>query len=185
MTTTLVLGGVRSGKSRYAEHLLAGGGAVTYVAPGPAPDGRDAAWAERVRAHRERRPAEWATVEGVGEDLPRLVREATGPLLVDCLGTWLTGLVDARDGWSDREAASAALERPVEQLVGAWREAPVDVVAVSNEVGLGVVPSTPAGVFFRDELGRLNTALSAASDRVVLVVAGRVLDLSGCALVPR
>jgi adenosylcobinamide kinase/adenosylcobinamide-phosphate guanylyltransferase len=183
MTTTLVLGGVRSGKSRYAEHLLAGRPQVSYVAPGPVPDGTDASWTERVRMHRARRPAGWDTVEGVGAALPGLVRGATAPLLVDCLGTWLTRLVDERAGWDDPAAAAAALAGPVQELVDAWREAPVDIVAVSNEVGLGVVPSTAAGGLFRDELGRLNTALSAASDRVVLVVAGRVLDLSAAPLV--
>lgn len=176
MTTTLVLGGVRSGKSRYAEQLLRGHTAVTYVAPGPVPDGSDPEWAARVARHRADRPAGWTTLETT--DLVGALRTATTPLLVDCLGTWLARVVDDLEGWETPSATSAALGRQVSELVEAWASAAVDVVAVTNEVGLGVVPATVSGGLFRDELGRLNARLSAVSDRVCLVVAGRVLDLS-------
>lgn len=181
MTTTLVLGGARSGKSRYAEQLLRDRPGVLYVAPGPVPDGGDAEWAGRVAAHRSRRPTSWRTVETA--DLAGVLRTATTPVLVDCLATWLTSVVDGIGAWDDRERASAHVAARTDGLLLAWHEASVDVVAVSNEVGMAVVPATASGRLFRDELGRLNAAVSAASDRVALVVAGRVLDLSGCPVV--
>lgn len=181
MTTTLVLGGVRSGKSRYAAGLLDASSPVTYVAPGQVPDGSDPEWDARVARHRADRPEKWTTVETT--DLVGVIRSATTPVLVDCLGTWLTRVVDELAGWDPTPHRGWVLEAAVGELVRAWSQAPVDVVAVSNEAGLGVVPATPSGRFFRDELGRLNTRLSAVSDRVVLVVAGRVLDLSGAPLV--
>ena len=181
MTSTLVLGGVRSGKSRYAASLLDASSPVTYVAPGPVPDGSDPEWDARVSRHQHDRPEKWTTVETT--DLVGTIRSATTPLLVDCLGTWLTRVVDDLAGWEPTPHRTWVLEAAVGELVRAWSQAPVDVVAVSNEVGLGVVPATSAGRFFRDELGRLNTRLAAVSDRVVLVVAGRVLDLSDAPVV--
>lgn len=176
MTTTLVLGGVRSGKSRYAEGLLRAHPDVTYVATGYLADGSDPEWLARVAQHRDRRPPGWRTVET--GDVAGAVRRARTPVLVDCLGMWLTRLVDDVRGWDAPDVASRHVARAREDLVDAWRDAPTDVVAVSNEVGLGLVPPTASGRLFGDELGRVNAALSAVSDRVVLVVAGRVLDLS-------
>jgi len=181
VTTTLVLGGARSGKSRYAEQLLRSRDDVVYVAPGPVPGTGDIEWADRVAAHRSRRPGSWRTLET--DDLAGALRAATGPVLVDCLATWLTSVVDAIGAWDDRERASACVDTRTRELLEAWSAATVDVVAVTNEVGMAVVPATASGRLFRDELGRLNAAVSAASDRVVLVVAGRVLDLSGCPVV--
>jgi adenosylcobinamide kinase / adenosylcobinamide-phosphate guanylyltransferase len=111
------------------------------------------------------------------------IRSATTPLLIDCLGTWLTRVVDDLAGWEPSPHRGWVLDAAVGELVQAWSQAPVDAVAVSNEVGLGVVPATPVGRFFRDELGRLNARISAVSDRVALVVAGRVLDLSDAPVV--
>ena len=181
MTTTLVLGGARSGKSRYAEQLLRDRAGVLYVAPGPVSDGSDPEWADRVAAHRSRRPASWQTLET--GDLAGALRTATGPVLIDCLATWLTRSVDEVGAWEDRERAGSHLGALTRELVTAWRAATVDVVAVTNEVGMAVVPATASGRLFRDELGRLNAAVSAVSDRVALVVAGRVLDLSDCPVV--
>jgi adenosylcobinamide kinase/adenosylcobinamide-phosphate guanylyltransferase len=181
VTTTLVLGGARSGKSRYAEQLLRDHDRVLYVAPGPVPDGSDTEWADRVAAHRSRRPASWQTVET--GDLAGVLRSATGPVLIDCLATWLTFVVDDIGAWEDRDRASAHVAALSRELVVAWSQASVEVVAVTNEVGMSVVPATASGRLFRDELGRLNAAVSAVSDRVALVVAGRVLDLSGCPVV--
>lgn len=175
----LVLGGVRSGKSRYAEALLDPMAPVTYVAPGPVVD--DADWAARVAAHRERRPAAWATVESA--DVAAAVR-AGGPVLVDCLGTWTTRLLDDADAWEDRERAHEVVARGTSALVDALHEAERPVVLVTNEVGLGVVPPYRSGRIFRDELGHVNAAVAAVADRVELVVAGRVLDLSACPVVP-
>ncbi|WP_193607987.1 bifunctional adenosylcobinamide kinase/adenosylcobinamide-phosphate guanylyltransferase [Nocardioides lijunqiniae] len=166
----LVTGGVRSGKSRHAESLLEGEPAVTYVAPGPLRD--DADWALRVAAHRERRPASWATLEtgdltaglGVG-----------GAVLVDCLGTWLTRVVDDARLWdAPADEVAALVEERTAAAVAAMHGT---VVLVTNEVGLGVVPEHRSGRLFRDLLGSVNQRFGAACDEVHLVVAGRVLRL--------
>lgn len=178
MTTVLVLGGARSGKSAYAEALLAGRPSVTYVAPGATPDAGDAEWAERVRRHRAARPSGWTTLEtgAVSEAIA-----AAGPgeaLLVDCLGTWTTRIVDDAGAWEDAARARAEIDAAAQALVGGLRETGADVVLVSNEVGSGVVPATTSGRTFRDALGRLNARVAEACDHVALVVAGRVLDLT-------
>ena len=177
---TLVLGGARSGKSRHAQQLLADRVDVLYVAPGPVPDEHDADWAARVAAHRRSRPATWTTLET--RDVADALGQARGPVLVDCLATWLAetmtqvGAWDSADGDTDWQDL---LDVEVERLLDAWRSASVPVVAVTNEVGSGVVPGTRSGVLFRDALGRLNQALADASEDVRLVVAGRVQHLPG------
>lgn len=181
MSVTLVLGGARSGKSRYAESLLAAHPSVTYVAPGAVPDDSDPEWAERISWHQARRPASWTTLETV--DLVTAIQSADRPLLIDCLSTWLARVIDDIDAWEDRTRAASHLEQETARLVEALGSAPVDIVVVTNEVGMSVVPDTSSGRMFRDELGRLNAAVSAASDHVALVVAGRVLDLSDCPVV--
>ena len=176
MTTVLVRGGARSGKSRYAEHLLAAEPAVRYVAPGPVPDAAaDPEWAARVREHQRSRPPGWETVE-TGE-VPDAVRHAEVPVLVDCLGTWVTRLLDDAAAWEDRARAERLLAEASRDLVAALRAARSHVVLVSNETGLGVVPATPSGRLFRDGLGRVNVAVADACERVALVVAGRVCEL--------
>ena len=181
MSVTLVLGGARSGKSRYAESLLRAHPAVTYVAPGSVPDGSDPEWAERISLHQARRPANWSTEETT--DLADVIHAADNPVLIDCLSTWLTQLIDDIDAWGDRRMAVSHVQEETARLLDALSSAPVDIVLVTNEVGLSVVPSTSSGRMFRDELGRLNAAVSAASDQIFLVVAGRVLDLSDCPVV--
>jgi adenosylcobinamide kinase / adenosylcobinamide-phosphate guanylyltransferase len=170
----LVLGGARSGKSERAELRLAGEPQVIYVATGNRGTG-DPDWAARVAAHRARRPGWWRTAETT--DLAGLLRAdhgtARGALLIDGIGTWLAAVLDDC-GWVPRDGAAAARTA---ELVSAWRQACGYVVAVSDETGLGVVPATPAGRLFRDELGRLNQALAAESDEAELVVAGRVVPL--------
>jgi adenosylcobinamide kinase / adenosylcobinamide-phosphate guanylyltransferase len=160
---TLVLGGARSGKSEVAERLAAALPApLTYVATLTLGD--DADLAARIAIHRERRPEGWKTVEA-GADLPHIVRETGGSILLDSLGPWVAGHEGAA---VDRGALCDALS----SRVG-------DMVIVSEEVGLGVHPSSEAGRWFRDELGRLNQDVAAVSDEVLLVVAGRVLRLEG------
>lgn len=183
---TLVLGAARSGKSSTAERLVTEAAdewaglhgtrtdPVTYVATGPAA-GSDPEWAERVRLHRERRPARWRTVETT--DVAGVLAEARGPVLVDCLTLWLTALLDAAGAWDARPGWREHLDREVTRLTDAWVTTPVPVIAVSNEVGAGVVPSSTAGRLFRDEQGRLNARLAATADRCLLVVAGRALEL--------
>jgi adenosylcobinamide kinase/adenosylcobinamide-phosphate guanylyltransferase len=169
---TLVLGGARSGKSAEAERRLAAFPEVLYVATGGTRDG-DAEWAERVTAHRERRPAAWRTVETC--DLLPLLADAAGPpLLIDCLSLWLTHIMDAAGAWDDatwHRTGSAAVQADIDALCSAWRATRRTVVAVSNEVGSGVVPATAAGRRFRDILGHLNSALADRSEHVLLMVA--------------
>ena len=175
--STLVTGGVRSGKSAKAESLLQGEDSVTYIAPGPIPDPvADPEWAERVALHQARRPAHWTTVETL--DVPAAVGSAPGAVLVDCLGTWVTALVDDLNGW-DRPAADwrADFDARVQDLAAVWTSAPGPLVAVTNEVGLGVVPEHRSGRLFRDLLGTVNQRIAAVSDDVLLVIAGRVLRL--------
>ncbi len=173
----LVTGGVRSGKSRHAEALLGDLAGVTYVAPGPVPDpATDPEWAARVADHRAARPASWRTVET--SDLPAALRASDGPVLVDCLGTWVTAVVDGLGTWDQPLARWRDRFDPhLDALVEAWRAHPGLVVAVTNEVGWGLVSEHRSGRVFTDLLGRVNQAVAAECDDVVLVVAGRALHL--------
>lgn len=171
----LVTGGVRSGKSRHAEGLLSGAATVTYVAPGRPADGSDPDWDARVARHRADRPAHWTTVETT--DVARAVAEAHGAVLVDCLGTWLTALMDDGYLWEvPSQDVFGAIGARIDELCDALAGAPAAVV-VTNEVGLGVVPSHRSGVLFRDLLGTVNQRVAALCDDVHLVIAGRVLKI--------
>ena len=181
MTTTLVTGPVRSGKSRHAEDLLSQHAVVRYVATGRPADPADPEWAHRVAAHQARRPGGWRTIET--HDIPVALADAATPVLIDCLGTWLTAVVD-EVGWDDLSAAKDHVGAVSPALVHSLTAATVPVVVVTNEVGWSLVPTTPSGRFFQDELGRLNAAVSRAVTHVHLVVAGRVLDLTDAPLVP-
>ena len=177
MTCVLVLGGARSGKSAYAERLLSGRADVTYVAPGYVPDRSDSdtEWAERIRAHRARRPGTWTTLET--GDVPGAIERTRGAVLVDCLGTWVTRVVDDARAWDESGHARAEIGAGARRLVAAIHGSDCDVVLVSNEVGSGIVPATASGRVFRDGLGRVNAAVADVADHVALVVAGRVLRL--------
>jgi adenosylcobinamide kinase/adenosylcobinamide-phosphate guanylyltransferase len=172
-----VLGGARSGKSTWAEAALRAFPSVTYVATAP-PYPDDAEWVERVALHRARRPAAWRTLETA--DVASALAVADEPVLVDDVGNWLAVALDRAGVWSD-PSALPAVRTATDELVAAWRAARVPVVAVTNEVGSGVVPATPAGRLFRDELGRLNARLAAESDEVVLLVAGVPVPLRSAA----
>lgn len=167
---TLLLGGSRSGKSAEAELRLAACPDVLYVATGPVRDG-DPEWAERVAAHRVRRPAWWRTAETT--DLTGVLESAEGPVLVDGIGTWLAAAMDEAGAWDDPSRARPLLDG----LVSAWRGTAARVVAVSDEVGLSLVPPTASGRAFRDLLGLLNQRLAGESEETALVVAGRVMEL--------
>ncbi|MGP4113056.1 bifunctional adenosylcobinamide kinase/adenosylcobinamide-phosphate guanylyltransferase [Streptomyces sp. 4N509B] len=184
---TLLLGGARSGKSEEAERRLATFPDVVYVAtagPGPGAGtgaGADPEWEERIAAHRARRPAGWLTTE-TRELVPLLARDDGPPLLVDCLTLWLTHAMDAAgcfEGDHGAPDASARLRERTGALVAAVRATRRTVVIVSNEVGSGVVPATPAGRRFRDELGRLNAEVAAECEQVLLFVAGAAVPLRG------
>jgi adenosylcobinamide kinase/adenosylcobinamide-phosphate guanylyltransferase len=171
---TLVVGGARSGKSAEAERLLAAEAAVTYVATAYPAD-HDDEWSERVHRHRASRPQHWSTVESL--DLVPLLAAEGEPLLVDCLTLWLTRVMDRYDGWDDEVWAATgekAVQDEVDALAEAWRTTGRRVVAVTNEVGQGVVPGTAAGRRFRDQMGRLNARLAAVTEDVLWCTAGRV-----------
>jgi adenosyl cobinamide kinase/adenosyl cobinamide phosphate guanylyltransferase len=161
----LVLGGTRSGKSAVAERLaagLAGDGAATVLATAVVAEG-DADMAARVSAHRARRPPSWSTVE-TGPDLVGALRSVTGTAVVESVGTWVAGQPD--------------LAADAEGLCAALRARAGDTVVVSEEVGLGVHPSSAAGRRFRDVLGEVNQAVASLADHVLVVVAGRAMPLA-------
>jgi adenosylcobinamide kinase/adenosylcobinamide-phosphate guanylyltransferase len=167
VSRVLVLGGSRSGKSAHAESLVAGRGEVVYLATSaPAPD--DAEWSRRVAEHRARRPAGWTTLETTAPS--ELLRGGT--VLVDSVTTWVAALMDETGVWSAEPGALDRLAGRVDALVNAWAMTPAHVVAVSDEVGLGVVPDTRAGRLFRDVLGEVNQRLAGTADEVWFVVAG-------------
>jgi cobalamin 5'-phosphate synthase/cobalamin synthase len=159
---TLVLGGVRSGKSEVAE-TLAGTGPVTYIATAGQPGG-DADFAARIERHRRRRPPHWMTVEEP-HDLAGALARVEGTVLVDALGMWVANTMESEGG------------PDLDLLVKALRNRDGDVVIVSEEVGLGVHPPTAAGRRFADLLGEANRRLAEVADRCLLVVAGRVVEL--------
>jgi adenosylcobinamide kinase/adenosylcobinamide-phosphate guanylyltransferase len=185
----LVLGGARSGKSVAAERMLSRRPQALYVACGLPADDSDPQWSERVRLHRERRPPHWTTVETLDLEAVLAVgdrdrdADASGyehgaaadrepPVLVDCLSTWLAGVMDECGLWTGAAGADKELAARVDGLLRAWRSTRRVVVAVSNEVGSGVVPATASGVRFRDELGRLNARVAADCEQVWLCTAG-------------
>ncbi|MDZ5493001.1 bifunctional adenosylcobinamide kinase/adenosylcobinamide-phosphate guanylyltransferase [Micromonospora sicca] len=168
--TLLVLGGIRSGKSEFAESLVADAPTVRYVATAPAGDPEDTEWATRLAAHRARRPGSWTTEE-TADDPRRLadVIAAAGSnetLLVDDLGGWVTVLLDPAHQPADDTAT-------VTELAAAIRASAARVVLVTPEVGLSLVPTTPLGRAFTDALGATNRAVADACDAGVLVVAGQ------------
>jgi adenosylcobinamide kinase/adenosylcobinamide-phosphate guanylyltransferase len=163
----LVLGGSRSGKSAHAESLLVDRPDVTYLATSARRDD-DAEWAARVAAHRARRPASWTTLETTApSDLLR-----GGTVLVDSVTTWIAALMDETGVWADEPGAEERLAARCDALVNAWTMTPAHVIAVSDEVGLGVVPETRSGRLFRDVLGAVNQRLAGTADEVWFVVAG-------------
>jgi adenosylcobinamide kinase/adenosylcobinamide-phosphate guanylyltransferase len=173
----LITGGVRSGKSFHAESLLLAEPQVAYIAPGPKPDpDLDPEWADRVAAHLARRPAHWTTVETT--DLATAIRTAEGAVLIDCLGTWLTAAIDELDGWDTvREDWEHVLFERLDGILTAIAEHQGTIVAVTNEVGMSVVPEHRSGRVFRDLLGTVNQRVAEECDDVLLVIAGRVLRL--------
>jgi adenosylcobinamide kinase/adenosylcobinamide-phosphate guanylyltransferase len=171
---TLVLGPASSGKSAFAEELLAAEPSVVYAATGPAPRD-DRTWSARVEAHRARRPPWWRTDES--GDLAALLAEPGPPLLVDALGTFVAAAMDRAGAWDDAPGWRAAVESEVDAVVAAWRGARRRVVAVGEEVGWGVLPADPGLTAFREVLGGLAHRLAEQSERVLLVVAGRTVEL--------
>jgi adenosylcobinamide kinase / adenosylcobinamide-phosphate guanylyltransferase len=168
MPLTFLIGGARSGKSALALRFAVDAEEVVVVATGEA---RDEEMAERIERHRRERPSAWQVVE---EPVAlHTAIEAAPPsacVIVDCLSLWVSNLLEA--GWTDE-----AVEAEAERTARAAAEQPGASVAVSNEVGLGVVPATALGRRYRDVLGRVNATFAASADEALLVVAGRTLPL--------
>jgi adenosylcobinamide kinase / adenosylcobinamide-phosphate guanylyltransferase len=167
---TLILGGARSGKSALAERLAGDSGDVVYIATAQSGDEEMAA---RIAHHRERRPSSWRSVEEPIH-LAAVLRENASPgrcVLVDCLTLWLSNLLG--------DPGEQHFERERHQLLDTLPTLPGEVVMVSNEVGLGVVPMGALTRRFVDEAGRLHQSIAALSERVVFVAAGLPLVMKG------
>jgi adenosylcobinamide kinase/adenosylcobinamide-phosphate guanylyltransferase len=174
---TLILGGARSGKSRYAQSLAARAGEVVYLATACASDDE---MRMKIERHRRERPPSWTTVE-VPLDLDVAVTQYGNKdsfLLIDCLTTYTANLMSAENG-----SETAILGR-IESLRSALASAQACVAVVSNEVGSGVVPAYPSGCQFRDLLGELNQRIAGIARNVVLMVAGCPLVLKGSVETP-
>jgi adenosyl cobinamide kinase/adenosyl cobinamide phosphate guanylyltransferase len=166
MSLVLFVGGARSGKStRALERAAAAGGEVVFVATGEPGDDE---MAERIERHRRERPAKWRTVEEpveLGRALANAPPDAT--VVVDCLSLWVANVLELAD-----------LEEEAERIARASAERPGLTVAVTNEVGLGIVPDNQLARRYRDVLGRVNASWAEAADEAYFVVAGRTLDLA-------
>lgn len=171
-TITLVLGGARSGKSRWAQEQAARFPRVTYFATARASDSE---MRDKITRHRKERPSTWRTVE-VPTGLPKKIREEcrhADVLLIDCLTLYVANVMrtgpksDAHNGSRIRE------------LRDAIHSSPTSIIAVSNEVGSGVVPAFRSGRLYRDTLGQLNQEVAAIADNVVLMIAGVPLLVKG------
>jgi adenosyl cobinamide kinase/adenosyl cobinamide phosphate guanylyltransferase len=172
---TLVLGGARSGKSRYAQSLCTGD-AVVYVATATIADG-DAEMAERIARHRRERPATWTTIEAPVR-VPEAVRAVAenASVVVDCVTIWVSNLLEHHDGSTRLEREAQVLSAVAELCELAKTRL---VIAVSNDVGSGIVPMHPVGREFRDLQGVVNQRLAREAATVVLIIAGLPLKLKG------
>ncbi|MEM9622385.1 MAG: bifunctional adenosylcobinamide kinase/adenosylcobinamide-phosphate guanylyltransferase [Pseudomonadota bacterium] len=167
-SSTLILGGARSGKSHYAQHLAeSSADAPIYVATAQAGDEEMAA---RVRMHQSQRGPQWATIE-CSLALTELLHTCTSgqTMLVDCLTLWL----------SNHMLQNSDIERETNRLCAAVVDCPARLILVSNEVGMGLVPDNPLGRQFRDAQGRLNQALADCAEQVLFIAAGLPLVLKG------
>jgi len=160
---TLVLGGARSGKSAYAEKIIEDLGGGTYLATSRV---WDAEMAERVQIHQDRRNDLWQTIEEPVA-LHDIIANTDKPMLVDCLTLWLSNLMEME----------ADIDQETEKLCHALKRAKQDVVLVSNEVGLGIVPDNALARKFRDLAGKINQTVAQTADRVIFVAAGLPLTM--------
>ena len=171
-TITLVLGGARSGKSRWAQEQAGGFQRVTYLATARA---GDAEMRKKIARHRRERPSSWKTVE-VPTHLPEKIRSESrnaDVLLIDCFTLYVANVM--RTGRSSETHNNLQIRK----LRDAIRSSSTSIIAVSNEVGSGVVPAFRSGRVYRDMLGQLNQEVAAIADNVVLMVAGLPLFVKG------
>ena len=171
-SVTLVLGGVRSGKSRYAQQLAEQSERVVFVATAKVSDDE---MQKKIARHREERPAAWTTVEEPLELARVMAHHQPGcdVVVVDCLTIFAANLLEEEGEDED------AIEGRIAGLCAALSSASCSVVLVSNEVGSGVVPAYPLGRRYRDLLGEINQRVARVADDVVLMVAGLPLALKG------
>ncbi|TBL78284.1 bifunctional adenosylcobinamide kinase/adenosylcobinamide-phosphate guanylyltransferase [Paenibacillus thalictri] len=187
----LVTGGARSGKSSFAERLgerygERSGKPVVYIATSQI---YDREMEDRVEEHRKRRPAGWETVESpyeLAEAVKRLYELPVGAVLIDCITLWLSNLLLQNDGsgeerWS-KPGTGRQLLAQAEQLAATLKSAPFPVIAVTNEVGHGIVPEYQLGRVYRDLAGRVNQLLAAQADDTYFVVCGIPVNLRQLAL---
>jgi adenosylcobinamide kinase/adenosylcobinamide-phosphate guanylyltransferase len=168
----LVLGGVRSGKSAYAQRLAQQARAVTFVATAERRD--DEEMQRKIERHQAERPADWTTIEEPLDLAAVLARTgATQTVLIDCLTLYAANLLEAHAG------DEAAQIQSTDDLCAAMKTASCPVILVSNEVGSGVVPAYATGRRFRDLVGEINQRVAAIADCVVLMIAGLPLLLKG------
>ncbi len=177
---TLILGGARSGKSDFAQALARkrGGDAVVFVATAEA---RDEEMRARIEAHRARRPAAWQTLEAPRE-VARTLQNAQGEpqvVVIDCLTLLVSNVL-----LTDESGAEARLTDEVDALIAWKRTHSVEMIVVSNEVGMGLVPAYPLGRVYRDRLGVFNQRVAREADDVFLMVAGVPVEIKSLAARP-
>lgn len=180
----LITGGVRCGKSRYAEQLAGelGGDRVVYIATAEAGDDEMRA---KIDAHKAARPASWSTLEAPTDVAAAVTDASARPdaprvILVDCLTMLVSNLLLV----GDEETAAARVERQVAAVRDACLRSPAGVIVVTNEVGWGIVPATTLGRRYRDLLGAANQTLATSAARVYLLVAGIAVDCKALAVTP-
>jgi adenosylcobinamide kinase / adenosylcobinamide-phosphate guanylyltransferase len=169
---TLVLGGARSGKSRYAQQIASRFERVTFIATGRP---GDAEMRRKIARHRRERPAAWKTVEAP-LNLYKTIRsesQKTDVVLVDCLTLYVANVMGAK------KSSKSDPKKHIEEVCDAIRASRASVVAVSNEVGSGIVPAYRSGRVYRDFLGQMNQGLAQIADKVVLMVAGVPMTVKG------
>lgn len=181
-STVLILGGARSGKSRFAQQLAGklGGDDVLYVATAEA---RDAEMAARIEVHQASRPAEWELLErplGIGAAL-RAQQRRHRVILVDCLTLLVSNVLAGMDHRTDAEMLRQRVDAEVEEMLAGCREQAETTILVSGEVGSGLVPETPLGRVYRDVLGWANQTVAAQSRAVYWLAAGLPVELTSLA----
>jgi adenosylcobinamide kinase/adenosylcobinamide-phosphate guanylyltransferase len=175
----LILGGVRSGKSDYAQHYAQKkANSVVFIATAEAGDDEMAA---RIAMHKLKRPSHWKTIEAadtIGKVLVSLSCDVE-VVIIDCLTMLISNIMGEENGEKVQEEHRKRIHKEIEDILCAYEKGSTTLIIVSNEVGMGIVSPTPMGRFFRDELGTANRLIAEKADRVLLMVAGLPVDVKG------
>tara|TARA_B100000700_G_C14611421_1_gene653734 strand:+ start:73 stop:621 length:549 start_codon:yes stop_codon:yes gene_type:complete len=169
LTLTLVIGGSKSGKSRFAEQIISNKKNVTYIATGPIIND-DIAWNEKIRQHKQRRPKHWKLIES-SQDLNLTVNNLKKhqTVLIDSLGGFISSNIDqSNDSWK-------VLEKSFLKSLCSYRGS---IILVIEEVGLSIVPHTTSGIIYRERIGTLSQRLQLNSDKSWLIIIGRAINLN-------